>query len=437
VPKAETAKYQSRVVELKNCFSDPMLDVMNFLNEIIMQYPAAISFAPGRPMEAHFGVEESVSGIAGFVAATAEGRGISQLQVWNELGQYSRTNGTINELIAKQLANDEGIHVSPRDIMVTVGAQEAMAVVLAGIFESGKDVLLTSDPTYVGITGLAKIFGIPSVPIPAGEDGLEPERVEQAIRQCSEWGRPRALYDIPDFNNPLGTSMPVERRRRLLDVCSRNGVLIIEDNPYGMFVYEGEHSPTLKALDSDQTVLYIGSFAKTLFPAMRLGYVVADQEINGKRLAEELSKVKSLLTVNTSPLLQAMAAQTLFKHQLTLRPLMELKIKDYRRNRDVMCDCLASEFADLTAFVKWNRPRGGFFLTLQLPFDFGEQELQRCAANYGVIVSPMKFFTMAGKRQSQVRLSFSYVSEDLIREGIRRLRLFVMDTLGKPSHQDA
>lgn len=432
MPKVEAAKYRYRAVELKPCFSDPLLDVMNFLNEIVMQFPQAISFAPGRPMDAHFGVEDCVESISEFVSSTAEGRGISRQQVWNELGQYSRTNGVINDLIAKQLARDEGIHVSAGAIMVTVGAQEAMAVVLAGIFESGKDVLLTSDPTYIGITGLARILGIPVVPIPVGDDGLEAERVEEAIQKCSEWGRPRALYDIPDFNNPLGTSMPLERRRQLLDVCSRNGVLMIEDNPYGMFVYEGARLPTLKSLDTGQTVLYIGSFAKTLFPGLRLGYLVADQEINSKQLlAEELSKVKSLLTVNTPPLLQAIVAQTLQKHHCTLQLLMEPRIRDYRRNRDIMCECLASEFAGLTDLVTWNRPRGGFFLTMQLPFDFGEQELQHCAADYGVIVSPMKFFTIGGTRQSQIRLSFSYPSEELIREGIRRLKLFVMDTLEK------
>jgi (S)-3,5-dihydroxyphenylglycine transaminase len=411
---------------------------MNFLNEIVMKYPQAISFAPGRPMEAHFAVESCVGSITEFVASTAEDRGLSQQQIWNELGQYSRTNGTINDLIAKQLARDEGIHVTPESIVVTVGAQEAMAVVLAGIFQPGKDILLTSDPTYVGITGLARVLGISVVPIPAGEDGLDPERVEQAIRECSEWGRPRAIYDIPDFNNPLGTSMPLEHRRQLLDVCARNDVLIIEDNPYGMFVYEGERLPTLKSLDKEQVVLYIGSFAKTLFPGLRLGYLVADQQVNAKQvLAQELSKIKSLLTVNTSPLLQAFAAGILQKESGTLQGLMERKIKDYRRNRDIMCECLASAFSCMADLVRWNRPCGGFFLTLQLPFHFGEQELQRCASDYGVIVSPMKFFTMGGRRESQVRLSFSYESEDMIREGIRRLGSFVKDTMAQQPHQSA
>ena len=96
-----------------------------------------------------------------------------------------------------------------------------------------------------------------------------------------------------------------------------------------------------------------------------------------------------------------------------------------------MCECLASEFSCLADFVHWNRPRGGFFLTLQLPFHFGEQELQRCASDYGVIVSPMKFFTLGRRRESQIRLSFSYVSEELIREGIHRLGLFVKDTMAR------
>jgi (S)-3,5-dihydroxyphenylglycine transaminase len=406
---------------------------MNFLNEITMQYPQAISLAPGRPMEAHFGVETCVSSIGGFVTSTAANRKIPQQEVWNELGQYSRTNGTINELIAKQLARDENIHVSSRSIVVTVGAQEAMAVLLAGLFDSGKDILLTSNPTYVGITGLARMLGIRICPISAGEDGVEPEEVERAILECSAWGRPRAIYCIPDFSNPLGTSMPVERRRQLLDVCSRNSVLIIEDNAYGMFVYEGDRLPTLKALDRDQSVLYIGSFAKTLFPGLRLGYLVADQQVNDRRvLAEELSKVKSLLTVNTSPLLQAFVGGILLQEEATLQSRMEAKIRDYRRKRDVMCESLASEFSGVADLVQWNRPRGGFFLSVQLPFDFGEQELQRCASDYGVIVCPMEFFTVGRTHRSRIRLSFTYVSEDLIRDGVRRLGAFVKDTIAAP-----
>src|SRR5947199_275928 len=111
-------------------------------------------------------------------------------------------------------------------------------------------VLLSSDPTYIGITGLARIVGIPVHPIPTGEEGLAPAAVAAAIREVRRQGRvPRAVYDIPDFNNPMGTRMPLANRRALLELVHREGVLLFEDNPYGMFAYDGEPLPTLKSFD--------------------------------------------------------------------------------------------------------------------------------------------------------------------------------------------
>jgi len=400
---------------------------MNFLNEVAMDYPHAISFAPGRPPEDLFKVKEHLEAIHGFVADLSRRTGLQMEQAWQQLGQYHRTNGIINELIAAHLAQDEGIRVSSDAIMVTVGAQEAMAVILAGLFEPAQDILLSSDPTYIGITGLARIFGIRVVAVPAGDDGIEPRKVEEAIARASALGRVRALYDIPDFNNPLGTMLPLERRKELIEVCRLNDVLLIEDNPYGLFVYEGERLPSLKSLDSQGTVLYIGSFSKTLFPGLRLGYLVADQATapQGPLLARELSKAKSLITVNTSPIMQAVVGGVLLASQGTIAPAAQAKIERLHRNRDVMVNRLARNFCGFEGTIHWNRPRGGFFLTLTLPFGFGREELKICAEDYGVVVCPMCLFALGPGREHQIRLSFSYVTEDEIHTGLDRLTRFV------------
>jgi len=420
---------RSQLVQLKECFADPLLEVMNILNEIVLDHPEAISFAPGRPLETHFQVEESLAALHHFVTVAAGESGLDEKRVWRDLGQYNRTNGTINELISKQLALDEDIQVPPEAIIVTVGAQEAMAIVLAGLFEPARDILLASDPTYIGITGLAKILGIRVLPVSAGDNGVEPEAVEQAISSCRSVGTPRALYDIPDFNNPLGTSLSLDRRLRLLEICHKNDILLIEDNPYGMFNYSGEKLPTLKALDKHATVIYIGSFSKTIFPGLRLGYLVADQHVeHGKHLlAKELSKVKSLITVNTSPLLQAIVGGILLKNNGSLQPVVRSKVGILKRNRDVMLECLAKHFRGSSERVQWNHPNGGFFLTMKLPFPFGQDELKRCACDYGVIVCPMRFFTLGQDRECQIRLSFSYVDEEQIDEGVNRLAHFIND----------
>jgi (S)-3,5-dihydroxyphenylglycine transaminase len=423
-----------RHVQLKDCFDDPLLDVMNFLNEVVLEFPEAISFAPGRPLESLFAVEEHLAAIGRYAQAMAS-RGVRDAhQVWQDLGQYSRTNGSIGELIAAQLRLDEGITVDPEAVMVTVGAQEAMAVLLAGLFDASRDVLLVSDPTYIGITGLARILGIRVVPVPSGEAGLDPDAVERAIVMASREGRVRALYDIPSFNNPLGTSLGLADRRRLIEVCRRHGVLIFEDHAYGLFAYDGERLPTLKALDDSGTVIHIGSFAKTLFPGLRVGYLVADQATSsGGPLARALSRVKSLITVNTPPPMQAAVAAVLLQTGGSLEPIVAPKRARYRLHRDAMIAALARTFADVRERVSWNRPAGGFFLTMTLPFAFGRRELQACAAHHGAIVCPMQFFSLTGSREQQIRLSFSYVGPEAIAEGIDRLGGFVRATLSDPS----
>lgn len=419
-------------VTLKRAFSDPLLDVMNFLNEVLLRHPDAISFAPGRPTERHFDVEGTLGRAALWVEERASASGEPPRAVWDGLGQYNRTNGIIHELIAGQLAVDEGIDAAPESIIVTTGCQEAMTILLMGLIDPAADALLISDPTYIGIPGLARILEITLIPVPTGERGLEPASVAAGIEQARRLGlRPRALYDVPDFNNPLGTRMPVPVRHALLDLAREHGMLIWEDNPYGMFSYDGPPLPTLKALDRHAVVIYMGSFSKTLFPGLRLGYLVADQQVvlpSGKRvpLAAELSKVKSLTTVNTSTVVQAMAGGVLLAAGGSLRPLMEEKLPSYRASRDHMLAALESSLGGIPG-VRWNRPEGGFFLTLDLPFEFTDEDLLVAARDYGVVVCPMTFFALTPGREHQVRLAFSYVTGEQIAQGIARFARFVRD----------
>jgi (S)-3,5-dihydroxyphenylglycine transaminase len=423
-------------IALKSCFTDPLLEVMNFLNEVVLRYPEAISFAPGRPAERHFDVAASLGRVPRFVEHRAAETGWSPAAVWNDLGQYNRTNGIVNGLVARHLELDEGIRAAPGSIVVTCGCQEGMTILLLGLFEPG-DALLVSDPAYIGITGLARIAGVPLVPVPCGERGLDPDDVARAAEEVRRSGlRPRAVYDVPDFHNPLGTRMPLDARHALLRVAREQDLLVFEDNPYGMFCYDGERLPTLKALDEERVVVYMGSFSKTLYPGLRAGYLVVDQEAvlpGGRRspLAEELSKVKSLTTITTSPVVQAVVGALLLDQEGSLSAMVAEKIPFYRRNRDRMLDCLEQTLGEIEG-VRWNRPEGGFFLTLDLPFDFGEEELQSCARDHGVVVCPMTFFALTPGRERQVRLSFSYVTPEQIEEGIARFARFVHARLAVP-----
>ncbi|MEM9292826.1 MAG: PLP-dependent aminotransferase family protein [Acidobacteriota bacterium] len=423
---------------LKAALADPALGVMNFLNEVVQRYPEAISFAPGRPEESLFEVPEVVAALDRYVRHRAAQRGVEADGIYRQLGQYGATAGIIQDLVAQHLKQDEGIAVAPEAVMITVGAQEAMAVLLAGLFEEG-DVLLASDPTYIGITGFAAVLGIAVEPVPAGSEGITAAAVAAALERVRSRGqRPRMLYDVPDFNNPLGTTLPLAQRHRLLELAARERLWIVEDNPYGMFAYEGERLPTLKALDREGVVLYLGTFSKTLFPSLRVGYLVADQWVrapgassSGERtLVQELTKVKSLVTVNTSALTQAAVGGYLLELGGSLQRAVEPKVVLYRRRRDALLAALEEAFppsADERRAVRWNRPGGGFFLSLELPFPFGEAEVEACAEKYGLIACPMSFFALSPGRERQVRFAFSYVDEETLREGVRRFAAFVTD----------
>ncbi|HKN97882.1 MAG TPA: PLP-dependent aminotransferase family protein [Pseudonocardiaceae bacterium] len=422
--------------DLHDCLSDPLLDAMTFLNEVTSRYPDAISFAPGRPYEGLFepdSIHDYLTAYTEYLCAN----GRTPDQVRTALFQYGRTNGEIHDLVARTLANDEGLRVPPESVVVTVGAQEGMLLALRALFAKPTDVLLASSPCYVGITGAARLLDIAVEPVPEGEDGLHPATVAGIAESVRAGGRrPAALYVVPDFANPSGASMAVAHRRRLLEIAAEQDLLVIEDNPYGFFARDDVARPTLKSLDTDRTVIYLGSFAKTCFPGARLGYVLADQEVagpNGERslLADQLAKIKSMTTVNTPSLSQAVIGGMLVRNGCRLREANRDTIRFYRTNMDLLLAELDRHFpaarqAELG--VRWNSPGGGFFVVVTVPFPADESALATAAGEYGVLWTPMSPFYLDGRGgRHQLRLSCSYVEPDVLVEGVARLAAFIND----------
>lgn len=415
----------------------PSLHVMNFLNEVVLWYPQAISFAPGRPAEQCFDVATSLESLDYYVTYEASRQNLPPDVIYRQLGQYGKTNGSIAELLCRYLAQDEQIQTRPAAVMITNGAQEGMTILAAGLFNPAQDVLLVADPTYIGMTGIATILGIELCPVPAGPNSLDLDALQQALNDIRARGkRPRALYLVPDFSNPLGASMSLTARQQLLTIAHAQELLIIEDNPYGQFAYDEPPAPTLKALDRNGVVIYLGTFSKLLYPGLRLGFIVADQHVivpgapQPLTLAEELSKVKSLTSVNTSALLQGIVGGILLQHECSLHALLQPKLAFYRRNRDRMLRALERHFDSdpvLTGRVTWDAPHGGFFITVTLPFAFEAAQLQECAERYGVICCPIAFFALLPGREQQIRLSFSYVTPEHVDQGIAQLWRFVHD----------
>jgi (S)-3,5-dihydroxyphenylglycine transaminase len=420
--------------DLHRSLSDPLLDTMNFLNEVTVRYPAAISFAPGRPHEEPFDAATIAGHLDAYTEHLAREKGMSAQDISRALFQYGRTNGQIHELVARTIGHDEGIEVSPDALVITVGAQEGMLLALRALIRGPDDVILVSSPCYVGITGVARLLDATVEPVPEGPDGFDPEALRAAAARVRAAGRrPRVFYAVPDFANPSGTSMPVATRRTLLDVAAEEDLLILEDNPYGFFSRTGESRPTVKALDADRRVIYLGSFAKTCLPGARVGYVIADQEVRAADgtttlLADELSKIKSMTTVNTSALSQAVIGGMLVRAGCRLREASGERIALYRTKLNAMLAALERHVpAGLTGAggVSWNIPDGGFFVVVTVPFVADNEALVRCANEYRVLWTPMSYFYLDGGGRHQLRLSSSYLSVARIEEGIGRLCDFI------------
>lgn len=414
------------LASLHASLADDDLRTMNFLNEVALRHPDAVSFASGRPVDDHFSAADVHRWLDLFLAQD----GVTA----KTLFQYGPAKGIIAGHIAQHLENDEGLTVDPDAIVVTVGAQEGMHLILRALRRDDRDAILTVAPTYVGLLGAARTLDMPVFPVADDDSGVNLADLDAVVRQVREKGlRPRACYVMPDFANPSGRSMDVPTRHRLLARAAAHGLLLIEDNPYGFF---GPRRPTLKAFDHDRRVIHLGTFAKTVLPGARVGYVVADQRVCGPDgavtlLADELAKLKSVLTVNTSPLAQAVIGGRLIEAGHRLRPANEPQAAAYRRNLVSMLAGLDRRLGvpPLAGRVSWNTPEGGFFLVLDVPCVVDDALLETAARDYGVLFTPMTYFLRDDRSAGRMRLSFSRLTPDELETGLDRLTALLTDRL--------
>ncbi len=410
---------------------DPALESMNFLNEVASRYPEAVSFASGRPYEQFFDVALIHQYIDSFCDYLRNELGYNEPRLSQALFQYGRTKGIVHELVARHLAADEGIQVDPEAVVVTVGCQEAMFIVLRALRRDERDVLLAISPTYVGLTGAARLVDMQVWPVRSGPSGVDLDDLAGQAAGARACGlRPRACYVMPDFANPSGVSLRTEVRHQLLEVAARQDLLLLEDNPYGTFG-AGARLPTLKALDTGSRVVYLGSFAKTGFPGARVGYAVADQRVRAadggvSLLADELSKVKSMVSVNTSPVAQAVVGGKLLENGCSVIKANTRETAVYVNNLRQVLDGLGRRFPPAGG-ISWNAPGGGFFVVVTLPFAAGDRLLEYSARRHGVLWTPMSHFYGEGGGAHQVRLACSQLTPDRIEAGLDRFAALVAD----------
>ncbi|GII92847.1 aminotransferase [Sinosporangium siamense] len=422
---------------LHGSLQDPVLGSIGFLNVVMSRYPDAVSFAPGAPHPVFFEELDTNRYTGRFLRYLVEEEGHKPEKARRMLYEYGPSRGLITRLVADALRRDQGIAADENAVVVTVGAQEAMFLVLRALFRSPEDVLAVANPSYVGITGAARLLDIDLVAVDETPHGIDLDALEAECQAARRAGRRvRACYVAPDFSNPGGSRMTLDIRRRLLRLAELEDFLVVEDNAYGFTAAADAARPSLKALDRDRRVVYIGTFAKVCFPGARVGYVVADQVVGSpgagdRPFAEELAAVKNMVTVNTSPLCQAVIGGMLLEHACSLADLSRRKADLYQRNLACLADALDRRLGrELPGGIAWNRPEGGFFIRVTLPVPVDDALLETSAAKYGVLWTPMSHFYLGNAGDFQLRLSCSYLDPEQIETGVRRLAAFLRHETG-------
>lgn len=324
--------------------------------------------------------------------------------------QYGSGQGdeTLREQIL-EVMRLEGIDAHPDDVVVTTGSQQALDLVTR-LFVNPGDVVVAEAPSYVGALGVFRAYQADVVHVPLDEHGLVPEALDETLTRLAAEGRTvKLLYCVPNFHNPAGVTLSLERRPRVLEIARRHGVLVVEDNPYGLLGFDGDPLPAMRSVEADG-VIYLGSFSKTFAPGYRVGWAVAPHAVREKLVLASESAI--LCPSNAS---QLAISQYLAHHDW--RNQIKVYREMYRQRRDAMIGSLAEHMPE----ASWTVPAGGFYTWVRLPDGLDAQAmLPRAITALVAYVSGTAFYA-DGQGADHMRLSFCYPTPERIREGVRRL----------------
>jgi 2-aminoadipate transaminase len=305
----------------------------------------------------------------------------------------------------------EGMLPDPDDIIVTTGGQQGIDLVTKTLIDPG-DVIICEAPTYPGAVPVFCSYQADVVQVECDEDGMDIDVLESLLGELrSEGRRPKFIYSVPSFQNPAGVTMSFERRQRLVDLARANEILVVEDNPYGLLRYGGEPMPPLYQLDGGDFVIYLGTFSKILSPGIRLGWTVAPPPV-----LEKIVLGKQATDLCTSTLTQYFVREY-FAERRWQRYIDDL-VEIYRERRDVMVKALRDNFP---AEATWTEPEGGLFIWATLPDYIDTSDLLAKALRADVAFVPGQAAYVDGRGRHSMRLNFSGVTADEIREGVRRI----------------
>lgn len=381
----------------------------------LTEQPDIISFGGGLPAPDVFPVEE-------FNAAcdrVLRNHGAMALQ-------YSTTEGylPLREMIARHSAR-YGIKITPENVLITSGSQQALDL-LGKIFIDPGDRILVESPTYLAAIQAWNAYGAEFISVPMDADGMNTDYLEEALR-----AGPKFIYVLPNFQNPTGVTLSLERRRKLIELADRYGVPIVEDDPYGQLRYEGDHLPSIVVLDSqyrDDTtpcyrgnVIYLSTFSKTLAPGIRLGWVVAPPEVISKLVQAKQGADLHTATFNQLVAFEVAHGGFLDRHIHTIRDV-------YGKRRDLMMAAMEREFP---SEVSWTHPQGGLFLWGTLPAYMDAKDLLKTCLDRKVAFVPGEAFHPTGGGKNTMRINFSNATHAEIEEGILRLGTSIREKLAR------
>ena len=376
--------------------SSAMRDLM-----AITARPEVITLAGGLPDTSCFPAED-VAALMTRVATDASARAL----------QYGPTDG-MDDLKAciVQVMAEEGMDVGADELLVTTGGQQVIDLVCKALIDPG-DVVVAEGPTYPGAVPTFGAYEADVVQIEMDADGMRVDLLEETLDRLRADGRtPKFIYTVPTFQNPAGVTMALERRRRLVRIAAERELLVLEDNPYGLLRYEGDPLPPLYALDGGEYVIYLGTFSKILSPGLRLGWTAAPRPV-----LDKLNLGKQGADLCSSTFGQYFVMEYFARRDW--RELLGILRDVYRRRRDVMLEALAAHFP---AEAEWTRPDGGLFIWATLPSYIDTTDLLARALREHVAFVPGRAAYLDGRGGASMRLNFSGVADDDLREGVRRI----------------
>jgi 2-aminoadipate transaminase len=384
----DNPKYAERVAGLKSSAIREILKVTG--------RPEVISFAGGLPAPELFPLKEIESAARDIF-----------LKYGHLALQYSITEGFIplREKIVNSLRSAaERLDIG--NVLITQGSQQGLDL-LSKLYIDRGTVIFTENPSYLGALQSFCIFGADVAPIASDQGGIRIDALSEGLKRR----RPALIYLMPSFQNPTGASLSMERRKMLIEIAIEQDLLVVEDDPYGELVFEGERSPSLFELGGMRNFIRLSSFSKTIAPGLRVAYLAADEET-----IKKLTLIKQGTDLQTNTLGQFLVDQYLQtgdyrEHIKTLR-------RTYGQRRDCMLSSMAAHFP---ASLRWNRPSGGMFLWVELPREYDAREVLRRCLERNVAFVPGQEFFPDGSGKNTMRLNFSNAAPGKIEEGIGRI----------------